>query len=153
MRNSCARRSSAGLSRPVMQPVLMPAVCASVKPCPSCASNVLISSALPSGCESSATPPSVIVPSTSISSSLIFAARFLRAGVIFGTRANGSSIKMHYEFSSNEQRDSSLRISGAQRQNGKLYKFQCPQVVKMDHAHNLLRLIYNHHRGDLLLFH
>src|ERR1700733_352979 len=90
---SCARRSSAELSRPVMQPVRRPAVCARVRPWPSCASKVLISSALPSVCESSVTLPSVIVPSTSMRRSLICAARFLSAGEILGKPAKKASRK------------------------------------------------------------
>jgi len=49
MFNSFARRRIAGLSRPVITPVRMPAVCASEIPWPSCASNIFISSAVPSG--------------------------------------------------------------------------------------------------------
>src|SRR5215467_9490579 len=80
---SRARRKSAELSRPVMQPVRSPAVCARVRPCPSCASNVLTSSAVPSSCDSRITAPSVMVPSTSINSTLIRAARFWSAGEIW----------------------------------------------------------------------
>src|SRR3954447_8696984 len=78
-----------------MQPVRKPAVCASVSPWPSCASKVLISSALPSLCEARVTLPSVMVPSTSMSSNLTRAARFLRAGEIFRTPnvASGKLVK------------------------------------------------------------
>src|SRR5271166_4565827 len=88
---SWARRRSAALSRPVIQPVRRPAVCARVSPWPSCASKVLISRAVPSGCESRVTLPFVIVPSTSMRSSLICAARFLSAGEILETLAKEAS--------------------------------------------------------------
>src|SRR5271165_2797617 len=74
-----------------MQPVSRPAVCARVRPWPSCASKVLISRAVPSGCESRVTLPSVIVPSTSMRSSLICEARFLSAAEILGTRTKEAS--------------------------------------------------------------
>src|SRR5215472_999521 len=85
---SRARRSRAGLSRPVMQPVRRPAVFARVSPWPSCASKVLISNALPSLCESKVTLPSVMVPSTSIRTTLIWLARFFNAGEILTGLAN-----------------------------------------------------------------
>src|SRR6266851_7415928 len=74
-----------------MQPVRRPAVCAKVRPWPSWASKVLISRAVPSVCESRVTLPSVIVPSTSIRSSLICAARFLSAGEIVRVPARKTS--------------------------------------------------------------
>src|ERR1700751_921326 len=77
-----------------MQPVRRPAVCAKVSPWPSCASKVLISRAEPSPCESRVTLPSVIVPSTSIRSTLICAARFLSAGEVLGIGDNGGPTKV-----------------------------------------------------------
>ncbi len=91
---SWARRSSAALSRPVIHPVRRPAVCAKVSPWPSCASKVLISRAVPSVCESRVTLPSVMVPSTSMRSSLICAARFLSEGEILAKPAKKASRKM-----------------------------------------------------------
>src|SRR2546427_5647674 len=80
---SRARRRSAGLSRRVMQPVRNPAVRAIVSPWPSWASKVLISSAVPSACESRVTSPLVNVPSTSISSTWMRCARFAAEGGTF----------------------------------------------------------------------
>ncbi len=56
-------------------------------------SKVLISRAVQSVCESRVTLPSVIVPSTSMRSSLICAARFLSAGEILVTPAKETSRK------------------------------------------------------------
>src|SRR5437879_4651797 len=77
-----------------MQPVRRPAACARVRPWPSCASNVLISRAVPSFCESRVTPPSVSVPSTSMRSNLICAARFLSAAVSLGKSTNQASKRL-----------------------------------------------------------
>src|SRR5215471_16944619 len=71
-----------------MQPVRRPAVFARVSPWPSCASKVLISNALPSLCESKVTLPLVIVPSTSIKTTLIGLARFFNPGEILPSLAN-----------------------------------------------------------------
>src|SRR5262252_3150855 len=88
---SRARRSRAELCRPVMQPVRSPAVWANVSPWPSWASKILISSASSSVWDSRMTPPSVIVPSTSMRSTSICAARFLSAGEIFDKLAKRPS--------------------------------------------------------------
>src|SRR5258705_6957439 len=73
----------AALSRPVITPVRIRAVRARERPCPSWASKVLISSAVPSGWESRRTVPGVMVPSTSISRTFICLARFLTLAEIF----------------------------------------------------------------------
>src|SRR5580704_3932916 len=88
---SLARRTRAGLARPVMTPVRRPAVRARVRPWPSWASKDFISRAVPSGWERRVTEPSVMVPSTSMMSTWIWAARFLREAEVFGRRAKQSS--------------------------------------------------------------
>src|ERR1700739_1801722 len=73
--------------------------------------------AVPSGWERSVTPPSVIVPSTSISRILICAARFLRAGEAFAMRDNGSSVNVETESLSGMDgiSDISNQISGGRK--------------------------------------
>src|SRR6266852_149847 len=143
MSSSLQRRRSAALPRPVMTPVWRPAVTARVRPWPSWASKFLISSALPSDCESSVTLPSVSVPSTSINRTLMRLARFLTTGVALpGVRAKGFSSA---EISCLRPKLKSLR--------SRLDQLQRPQIVQMHHAEDAVRFIHNDDRGDFFLFH
>src|SRR5512142_439578 len=64
-----------------MTPVAMPFQESHCKPIPSCESKALVSNMLPSGAGTLINRPSVRTPSTSMSSSLIRAARCLRSAV------------------------------------------------------------------------
>src|SRR5256885_8232974 len=106
-----------------MTPVRIPAVRASVRPCPSCASNVFISRAVPSGCESRVTAPLVIVPSTSMRRTLICFARFATpAETLFPVLSKGSLLSSC----------------------DPLHQLQRPQVVQVHDAENATCFVDNH---------
>src|SRR5258708_37728344 len=146
MANSLHRRRRAALPRPVITPVRRPAVTARVRPWPSCASNVLLSSAEPSDCDSNVTLPSVSVPSTSMSSTRICLARFASfLGIFFPRLANCVSsillcvlcelcVEIPFEFNS-------------------LHQFQGPQIMQMHHAEHASCFVHHNNGSDLALFH
>src|SRR5437762_6472319 len=140
---SCIRRRSAADSRPVMTPSRKPAVRPRVMPWPSCASNVFISSAEPSGCDRSVTEPSVMVPSTSIRTTWICAARFLREGGIFAERDGKLSSK-----AANRIADCSTRVDGPGSD-----ELEAPEIVKMDDAEDVARIVYDNDARDAALLH
>src|SRR5580704_8360426 len=70
-----------------MNPVLMPIVCARLRPWPSCASKTFISAMSPLGSDIRQTPPSVRVPSTSIRKRRILRARSVTVSEAFSCMA------------------------------------------------------------------
>src|SRR5713101_6574431 len=139
-----------------MTPVRSPAVTASVRPWPSCASKVFISSAEPSDCDSNMTLPSVSVPSTSISSTRICFARLASFPGIFLPRlataissslANGPVPICRTFF----ERRVGCR-AGAQHA-APLHELQGPQIMQMHYAEHARRFIRNHDRRNLPLLH
>src|SRR6516162_357256 len=143
MSNSLHRRRKAALLRPVMTPVRRPAVTASVRPWPSCASNVLTSRAWLSGVDASVTLPSVSVPSTSINSTEICLALLASFAGIFAKVLSRSCLRS----SVLSPRSPSVFRSESSHQ------FERPQIVQMHHAEHAPPLIHDHHRGNLFLLH
>src|SRR5712691_5212613 len=142
MSSSRARLRVAALSRPVITPVRSPAVRASESPCPSWASNVLISRADPSACESKVTAPVVSVPSTSINKTFICLALFLTLAEILRPVLSKSAPLLF------------PRLSTAQpRMAVPLNQLQAPQIMQMHYAQHASRLVYHHNRRNLALLH
>src|SRR5882724_812983 len=158
------RRRSAALSRPVITPMRNPAVRPRVIPCPSCASKVLISIAEPSGCESNVTLPSVIVPSTSISTTFIFAARFFKAGEVLGVQATFPSRdivysgscggRLRHHFHRRAFRSSGFCGGGRQAPSVLLLfvnysdQLQSPQIVQVHHSQDFSIVIHDNHTSN-----
>src|SRR5271156_1359212 len=124
---SRARRVVAGESRPVISPVRMPMMPASLIPAPSCGSKTFISATLLSGNVCRQTTPGVRVPSTSIKRTRI---GFARRKTFGGYLISRIAICTH-----------------------PLEQLKSPEVVDVEDAFEAAGGIDDEDRGDFLFFH
>src|SRR5579863_5515043 len=142
MEASRARRAVAGESRPVISPVRMPMMLASLIPAPSCALKTFISATLPSGNPCRQTTRGVIVPSTSISRTRTFLARRI---------ACAGNLISRIGISGKPQLDNDEKY--LTRTGRGLEQLERPQVVEVNHPLEAPRVVHHDHGGDLFFFH